>query len=181
MSFQAYLDNVKAKTGKTPQDFAALAKEKGLDKHGEIVAWLKSDFGLGHGHANAVTAVILSAGAPKVSKSEQIDRHFSGAKAVWRAPYDALLAKLMAFGSDVKVAPTNSYLSLLRGNDKFGVIQVTGKRLDVGIKLKGTAPAGRFTEAGAWNSMVTHRVQVDDPSQLDDELIDWLRQAYDNA
>jgi len=36
--FQSYLENIKAKTGKTPADFRALAKEKGLTKAGEIVA-----------------------------------------------------------------------------------------------------------------------------------------------
>jgi Domain of unknown function (DUF4287) len=58
MSFQAYLDNVKAKTGKTPEDFAKLASQKGLAKHGDIVKWLKSEFLLGHGHATAVAAVV---------------------------------------------------------------------------------------------------------------------------
>jgi hypothetical protein len=61
MSFQAYLDNVEKQTGKTPNDFIALAKEKGFGsetKAGEIVAWLKEDFGLGHGHAMAMVQVI---------------------------------------------------------------------------------------------------------------------------
>lgn len=61
MSFQAYLDNIKTKTGKTPEDFKKLAQQKGLlqplAKAGEIVAWLKQDFDLGHGHAMAVYAV----------------------------------------------------------------------------------------------------------------------------
>jgi hypothetical protein len=52
MSFQAYIDNIKAKTGKTPEDFRQLAEAKGLlkpgVKAGEIVAWLKEDFGLVH-------------------------------------------------------------------------------------------------------------------------------------
>ena len=52
--FQSYLDNIKAKTGKTPDDFRELAAEKGLTKNSEIVGWLKSDFELGHGHANAI-------------------------------------------------------------------------------------------------------------------------------
>ena len=51
MSFQAYIDNIRAKTGKTPKDFGKLAAAKGLTRHGEIVTWLKSDFALGHGHA----------------------------------------------------------------------------------------------------------------------------------
>jgi len=64
MSFQAYIDNIQAKTGKTPDDFKKLAEKKGLlkpnVKAGEIVAWLKKDFGLGHGHAMAIYAVFKS-------------------------------------------------------------------------------------------------------------------------
>lgn len=60
MSFQAYIDNIKAKTGKTPDEFKQLAEQKGLLKSGvkagEIVAWLKQDFDLGHGHAMAIYA-----------------------------------------------------------------------------------------------------------------------------
>lgn len=65
MSFQAYLDNIKTKTGKTPEDFQKLAEAKGLlakgamkpeTKAGDIVQWLKEDFELGHGHAMAIYA-----------------------------------------------------------------------------------------------------------------------------
>ncbi len=62
MSFQAYLDNIEQKTGKTPNEFIAMAKSKGYDdpatKSGTIVAWLKEDFNLGHGHAMAIVHVI---------------------------------------------------------------------------------------------------------------------------
>jgi hypothetical protein len=61
MSFQAYLDNIETNTGKTPNEFIALAKEKGFTaetKAGEIAAWLKEDFRLGHGHAMALVKVI---------------------------------------------------------------------------------------------------------------------------
>ena len=60
MTFQAYIDNIKAKTGKTPEEFKKIAEQKGLLEPGvkasEIVAWLKKDFGLGHGHAMAIYA-----------------------------------------------------------------------------------------------------------------------------
>ncbi|MEJ7748660.1 MAG: DUF4287 domain-containing protein [Candidatus Limnocylindrales bacterium] len=62
MSFQAYLDNIEARTGKTPNEFVAMAREKGFDapdtKAGTIVDWLKDDFGLGRGHAMALVHVI---------------------------------------------------------------------------------------------------------------------------
>lgn len=66
VSFQAYLDNIEAKTGNSPEDFKKLADEKGFAKKGklnpgvkagEIVKWLKEDFNLGHGHAMAIYAV----------------------------------------------------------------------------------------------------------------------------
>jgi hypothetical protein len=65
MSFQAYVDNIKLKTGKTTEDFKLLAEEKGFLQNGELVKtvkateitnWLKSDFELGHGHAMAIFA-----------------------------------------------------------------------------------------------------------------------------
>jgi Domain of unknown function (DUF4287) len=68
MTFQAYLDNIFAKTGKTPDDFKAMAQENGLTKYAELIAWLKSDFGLGLGHARAIVHVILH-GVPTQNKA----------------------------------------------------------------------------------------------------------------
>jgi hypothetical protein len=61
MSFQAYLDTIETKTGVTPEEFVARASAKGFDpqtKAGEIIAWLKEDYGLGRGHAMALVHVI---------------------------------------------------------------------------------------------------------------------------
>jgi hypothetical protein len=58
MSFQAYLDNVEEKTGKTPKQFIAEAKKKKLTEFKDLMAWLKNDYGLGTGHARAVIYVI---------------------------------------------------------------------------------------------------------------------------
>ena len=61
MSFQAYLDNIEAKTGKAPEEFIQLAKDKGFDNTtvtSEIVAWLQEEFQLGRGHAMALVHVI---------------------------------------------------------------------------------------------------------------------------
>jgi len=67
MSFQAYLDNIEQRTGKTPNDFVALAREKGFTdpktKAGVIVAWLNDEFGLGRGHAMALVHVIKNGAA----------------------------------------------------------------------------------------------------------------------
>jgi len=182
MTLKAYLDNIQAKTGKTPDDFRALAQKKGLVKTSELLAWLQADFGLGRGHAMAIVHVLQLASAPKVSRADQIAAHFAGKKEAWRKPYETLMKKVSKFGADVTVSPTNTYLSLLRGKNKFAVLEpATPERFDVGLKLKGVAPAGRLAAAGAWNSMVTHRVRIENPKQFDAELLAWLRQAYEAA
>ncbi len=61
MSFQAYLDNIETKTGKTPNELIELASTKGFNKNtkaSEIIDWLKQDFDLSRGHAMALVAVI---------------------------------------------------------------------------------------------------------------------------
>lgn len=69
MSFQAYMDNIEAKTGKSPEQLQAIAVGKGFAdaggkglapgvKAGQVIDWLKADFDLGHGHAMAIVAFI---------------------------------------------------------------------------------------------------------------------------
>ncbi len=67
MSFQAYIDNIRAKTGKGPEDFARLASERGFTRDGKlapgvkagaIIDWLKDEFDLGRGHAMAIVALL---------------------------------------------------------------------------------------------------------------------------
>ena len=67
MSFQAYLGNIQSKTGKSPDDFRKLATKKGFAeggklkpdvKAGAVIAWLKADYSLGHGHAMAIVALL---------------------------------------------------------------------------------------------------------------------------
>ena len=67
MSFQAYLDTIEAKTGQTPDDFRRYAEWQGYVedgklkpsvKAGTVVADLKRDFDLGHGHAMAIFALL---------------------------------------------------------------------------------------------------------------------------
>ena len=67
MTYKAYIDNIKLQTGKTPEDFVELAKKKGfmingktVAKHGDILAWLRTEMGLGHGHANAIILYMKS-------------------------------------------------------------------------------------------------------------------------
>lgn len=88
MTFKAYMNNIQAKTGKTPDDFWRLANEKGFIKDGKIVAknadmlkWLKSDIGLGHVHANFMILYLrLKTNDPKVSEQSRKWAYSTGYK-----------------------------------------------------------------------------------------------------
>jgi len=74
MSFQAYIDNIFAKTGMKPEDFLKAAKANGMVgqdvKVMEIVNWLKSEYSLGHGHAMAIVLTFRNAGAIPPAKKK---------------------------------------------------------------------------------------------------------------
>ena len=66
MSFEAYIDNIKTKTGKSPKDFMMLMKKKGIFtpdmKASVLVSFLAKEFKLGHGHSMAIWAVFKDEG-----------------------------------------------------------------------------------------------------------------------
>ena len=78
MSFQAYLDNVEEKTGRTPNDFIAEAKQKNITEFKDILAWLKKDYELGTGHARAVAYVIQHGAEFEVRQTTGTHRDASG-------------------------------------------------------------------------------------------------------
>ena len=122
MSFQAYLDTIKEKTGKGPSDFIALARAKGFLEPGtkatQIVDWLKDEYDLGRGHAMAIVAILKDSQTPRGSVDERIEKLFSGSKAGWRETYEGLLNRLSSLG-EIGTGPTDTYVSLLRGKKKM--------------------------------------------------------------
>ena len=185
MTFQAYLDSIKAKTGLDPDDFEKIAREKGLldgdIKAGPIIAWLKEDYALGSGHAMALVSVFRDHLLGHPSHEEAIDKFFAGPKATWQLTWDELMAAVMKFGPRVALQPTDTYIGLTREGKKFAVVATTATRMDVGLKLKGEPTTDRLKASGNWNAMCTHRVQLFDGAELDDQLIGWLREAFDRV
>ena len=78
MLFQAYLDSVEEKTGKTPKQFIAEAKKKKITEYKDIIAWLKADYGLGTGHARALVHVIRNGAEFELKHKTGTHRDASG-------------------------------------------------------------------------------------------------------
>jgi predicted transport protein len=174
--------NLEEKTGKTMAQWVAVVKALGPKKHGEIVKVLKEQHELGHGYANLVAhtaAGLVGDDAP--AGDDLVAAQYTGEKAGLRPTYDAIIKAVTGFGADVEVSPKKTYVSLRRSK-QFALVQASTKsRIDVGLNLKGVAPAGRLEASGSFNAMCTHRVRVESAADVDKALIGWLRDAYDKA
>lgn len=169
--------NLPEKTGKPLAEWQAIVAASGLEKHGQIVKLLKTEHGMTHGFANLVAHKSLTASAPAPTGDDLVAAQYAK-KQDLRPIYDALVEQVRHFGDDVELAPKKSYVSLRR-NKQFGLIQPSTKtRIDVGIQLKGEAPTQRLEILGG---MVSHQVRITSQDDIDDELIGWLRRAYDAA
>lgn len=178
---QTMIDNLMEKTGKSLEEWVAVVHSTGLEKHKEMLQYLQNEHGLTYGYANLVALTARGSGIAASSGEELLEEQYKGAKAAMRPIYEALIDSVTAFGDDVEIAPKKTYVSLRRKR-QFAIFQpTTATRMDVGINLKGTAPAGRLEASGSFNSMVTHRVRVTRTEEVDDELVSWLRQAYQAA
>lgn len=172
--------NIEAQTGKSVRQWASLVSRQGFAKHGQMVAWLKSDRGLSHSHANHIAKQALKAAAPRSSGDPREYLFEGGKEGLWPL-YDRLIAAALKLGADVDVAPKKANVSLRRRR-QFALIQPsTRTRLDLGLILKGRKPAGRLESAGSFNAMFTHRIRLAVDSDIDAEVLGWLRDAYDEA
>lgn len=103
---QSMIANLKEKTGKSLDQWVALARGSKLAKHGEVVKFLKADHGLTHGYANLVAHKFLGSDAGSAEDAgDLVEAQFAGAKAGLRPIYDRLVKLIQAFGSDVELAP----------------------------------------------------------------------------
>ncbi len=173
--------NLEQNTGKSIQEWINLANNSGFQKHGEILNYLKSTYGLGHGNANLVVHYAKQSHAGAVENSaDLVTEQFEG-KENLKPWYDKLVAEIGSFGNDVEISPKKAYVSFRR-KKQFAILQPSVKtRLDIGLNLKNVAPGNVLQAAGSWNSMCTHRVKIEDEKSMNKELIGWIKQAYDQA
>ena len=176
----AMLANLPATTGKSLEQWMAALADSPAAKHGEIVRWLKEQ-GVTHGYANLIAHQHLASSAGQIEEQALLAAHYAGPKQELLPIYELLCARLRAMGPDVEFAPKKGYVSVRRGK-QFALIQPSTKtRLDVGIQLKGAPASTRLETSGSFNAMVSHRVRLSSLQDVDVELLDWLRQAYERA
>lgn len=177
---QTQIANIEKNTGKKMEEWIGIVNGAGLEKHGELVSFLKEKHGFTHGNANVVVHFARQSHAGSGEGDSLISDQYKGKEDLKRW-YDKLMAEIMKFGSDIEIAPKKAYVSLRR-KKQFALIQPsTRARLDLGLNIKGTAPSGVAEKAGSWNAMCTHRIRIENESAINQEVVDWVRKAYDEG
>ena len=143
---------------------------------------LKSEYGVSHGYANTIVLIYreqAAGGTP--TDAGLVDAQYSGPKAALKPVYKAVLLPVSEFGPDVEIAPKKTYVSLRR-KKQFAIVQAATKtRVDLGLNLKGEEPTARLEGGVVFGGMCSHKVKLTSVEEVDDQLVSWLRQAYEMA
>ena len=184
-AYATQLQNIQTKSGKTLLELAAIVQSSGLTRHGEIRAMLMRDLGLGYGDANSLVHFILrsdgerAAQAEGLSTTDVLDEIYSGAKAGLRPIHERLMQAITRFG-EFEIAPKKGYVSLRRKKQFAMLGPATNMRFEVGINSKTLQASPRLAAMPA-GGMCNFKVKLTDPNEVDEELVAWLRQAYESA
>lgn len=177
---QTMLENLHKNTGKTLEQWIEIVKKQNFEKHGQILKFLKEEHSFTHGFANMVAMKSRKADAGSVeNKVGLIEKQYEG-KEHFKPIYDKLLFEILKFGKDVEVAPKNAYVSLRRKKQFALLNPATKTRFEIGINLKGQKPQGKL-HAEKPNAMCSHKINLTDINDIDKEVIEWIKTAYENA
>jgi predicted transport protein len=178
---QTMIENLHKNTGKTLEEWIKIVNNQKFTKFGDILKFLKEDHLLTHGFANLIVHKAKGSDAGSVEdKDDLITKQYQG-KEHFIPMYDKLLTEIMQFGKDIEIAPKNAYVSLRR-KKQFAILQpITKTRFEVGINLKGQLPQGKLEVINSSNSMCSHKINLTDIKDIDKEVIEWIKTAYNNA
>jgi len=171
------IDNMPEKTGKSLNEWKSILKTKSFTKHSEAVNFLKNEHNVTHGFANTIVTL---------SKDDQstpldlVENQYKG-KENLRPICEKLLSVVKGFGKDVTVTPKKTSVSIIRKRQFALIKPATKTRIDLGLKLKDKPITDRLENSGPFGTMCTHRVKLSDAEQVDSELKEWLREAYQQA
>lgn len=176
-ALQTMINNMPDKTGKSLKEWISILKTKSFAKHSEGVNFLKKEHNVTHGFAN--TIVTLSK-EENTTPTDLVKNQYKG-KEDLLPMYQELLSVVKNFGEDVTIAPKKTSISIIRKKQFVLIKPATKTRIDLGLKLKDTPTTGRLENSGPFGTMCTHRVKISNLNEIDNELIGWMKEAYQKA
>ncbi len=175
------IDNLFKNTGKTLDQWVEIVNGKNFPKHGEIISFLKSEHGFGHGFANMVAHKSRKSDAGSASdQNSLIENQYKG-KEHFKPLYNKLMNYITALGDDVEIAPKNAYVSLKRKKQFVILNPVTKTRFEIGLNVKGQEASGVLEVITTANSMCSHKINIVDEAGITPEVLTWIKAAYEKA
>ena len=176
-ALQTMIDNMPEKTGKSLNEWKTILKEKAFAKHSEGVKFLKTEYGITHGFAN--TIVTLSK-EENNTPEDLVTAQYKGKEGLFPI-YKKLIEHVNSLGSDITITPKKGSVSVIRKRQFILIKPATKTRIDLGFKLKDKPTTDRLENSGPFGTMCTHRVRLSDVSQIDNELMGWISEAYERS
>ena len=174
-ALQTMIANMPEKTGKSLEDWKKLLKTKSFEKHSEGLKYLKTEHGVSHGFANTIVTLSKEdTNAPE----DLLKNQYQGKEGLFSI-YQELLKNIKSFGEDITITPKKGAVSIIRKRQFTLIKPATKTRIDLGLKLKGKEVNNRLGNSGPFGTMCTHRVQLSTIDEVDNELIGWLKEAYE--
>lgn len=177
---QSMIDNLHKNTGKTLEQWIEIVKAQPFAKHGEIMKFLKEEHGHSHGFANLIAHKAKGSDAASAQNLEDLVAIQYKGKEHLKPIYDKLISEIQSFADDVEIAPKKAYVSLRRKKQFALLNPATKTRFEIGINLKGQESKGRL-EAEKPNAMCSHKISLTQIDDIDEEVLKWIRLAYENA
>lgn len=168
------------KTGNSLDHWIDIVNKSKIEKHKEIIDYLKAEYGFTYGYANFVALKAKKSDAGSQDDQKLLINQYSGKEELMPI-YDKLIAVIDAFGGDVTKTPKKDSVSIIRKRQFALIKPATKTRIDLGLKIKDKPITNRLGNSGPFGTMCTHRVQLSDIKDVDDELIGWLKEAYDKS
>lgn len=167
------------RSGATVEEWNARIADVGPRDEAALRAWLHDRDVRGYAQ---MLLVFETFGYPDfftASADELIEAQYAGRPAL-RPVYDRVVLAALSVG-DVSVQARKTYVSLLTPRRTFAIVKAATKtRVDLGLRLDGAEPDGRLLPAKALgNETINVRVALAAPDDVDDEVVELLRRAYD--
>ena len=164
----------RAKTGPEPEDARRqwLKEAHGL---GTNFAWWIAERSFGRGEEDTDEDAYLRK-AP-----EYVEAMYSGPKGALKPIHDEIVRRALQLGGDVKICPCQTIVPLYRNHVFAQIKPATNKRIDLGFSLRGVEATGRLLSTGgeAKGDRITHRIPLSAVEEVDSEVDQWLRTAYE--
>ncbi len=176
----AALANLEERTGRSLEEWIRLVQGSGLDPHDlkAVRRWLKDEHGAKvNTRWHVAEAAARAAGWQRPSVEAFVDQQFAGSKAGMRPLFDRLRAAIEDLGEDVTVQGRGGYTPFVRAR-QFAAVAATRNRLDVGLRFS-APPESELLVPSKGPGMGTHKLTLERPEQLTDEVEELLRRAYE--